>query len=162
MVARGLSTITKMLGRSQGALANFYDISALFGGDGFTNAPNCGLEIWSADQGEANPFNSQLDSLIQSNFGEIPKLGTHQFDIFNGTPEPAFDFTLSQNNASDFMIAVVNNKVASPFNPNDDVAWLALSNASGGLSNTAFRLFTAGGQPPSSVNISLLVIITRN
>lgn len=161
MVACGLSTITKMLGRSTGALANLYDISTLFGSEEFTSAPNCGLEIWSADQGETNPFNSQLDTLINSNFG-IPKLGIHQFDNFNGTADPAFDFTESQNNANDFMIAVKTAQVSPPSDPSANVAWLALSNVSGSLSSGGYRVFTAGGEQPSSVNLSRLVIITRN
>lgn len=135
---------------SIGALANLYDISQLFNTAEFANVTNCGLEIWSGDQGETNPFNSGLDSLIQNNLGLNNKLGEHFFTNFNGTSEPEFDFTQSQGNAGDFTIDVKSADIPSPTDPTNSVDWLALSNVSGILASQTFRIFTAGGKQPSS------------
>jgi hypothetical protein len=160
MVVCCLSTITKMLDRSIGAVAMLYDITTLYGEPGFSTIQECVHDAW-VNNPSTNPLDPGWDNQVQSRFGLNP-LGPHTFVEFNGALDPKFDFTQSTNNPSNFVIATKTGDIAAPTDPGTNVDWLHLTNVNGDLASDVFRVVTVGGKPPSAVNLSQFVTITHN
>src|ERR1700761_1856476 len=136
MVACSLSTITKMLGRSIGAVAQLFDISGLNGSPEFDTIQECVYTNWAGDQ-DSNPLDGGLVSQVTSQFG-LSHQGLHPFTNFNGALDPEFDFTQSTGNSNDFIIATKSGDIPPPANTQNDVDWLFLTNVSGDLAKQVF------------------------
>lgn len=160
MVACSFSTITKILGRSIGAVAQLFDISSLNGTPDFNTIQQCVYNNWVADQ-DSNPLDGGLVSQVTTQFG-LAYQGLHTFTNFSGALDPEFDFTQSTGNSNNFIIATKSGDIASPTNTQENVDWLSLTKVTGDLANQVFRVQTVGGKQPSSVNLSQVVTITRN
>jgi len=133
---------------SIGAVAEVYDISPLFGSASFSTIQQNVFDTWVV-----NPITDPLDpgwtSLIQSQLG-LNILGPHTFVEFNGALDPEFDFSQSTNNAGNFVIAKKVGDIPDPTDPGTNIDWLQLTNVSGSLTSSVFRVLTQGGQPPKS------------
>jgi hypothetical protein len=156
-----LSTISKVLGRSIGAVASLFDISGLVNTPNFDIIQDCVASLWFGADNITSASDPAMDSLIASNF-QLTKVGEHTFVNFNGNADPNFDFTQSTGDPNEFITAVKAQDVPSSKGANDNVDWLHLTLVNGGAGNDVFRVLTNGGQPSPPVNHSRIVIITHN
>jgi hypothetical protein len=162
MVICSLSTILKVLHRSAGAVAQIIDISRLYGTPEFSQIQDDAYNFWSSDPC-TDPFDSELTAQLEHKVG-ICILGQHYF--INGTTSlsPKWDFTSSgpnKGNPEAFVVAAKAGDLPSP-DSKSDVDWLRLNGTSGDLAKEVLRVYTRGGQPPSSVSISRSAAMTHD
>jgi hypothetical protein len=146
------TTLTKILGRSIGAVATLYDISSLSTAT-FSTIQQSVHDAWVANP-STNPLDPSWISQVKSQFGVNP-VATHTFVEFNGALSPHFDFSQSTNNPASFFTGKKAGDIPAPSNPGTNVDWLHLTSvdSSGIFASDAFRVETVGGQPPSQVSL---------
>jgi len=135
---------------SVGAVADLFDISCLYGTKEFAKIQNDAFDIWKKCP-KFDPSESNLINELRQKF-KIPLLGYHYFINDNGTLRPKFDLTSTgpnKGNPDAFVVASKALGVPAP-NSSQDVDWLLLKALSGKLADEVFRVYTKGGQPPTS------------
>ena len=140
------------MGSSIGAVADLFDISCLYGTDEFAKIQDDAFDIWQKCP-NLNPSESNLIHELSHKY-KIPLLGYHYFINDNGTLHPEFDFTSTgpnKGNPNAFVVAAKAVDVPAP-NSSQDVDWLELTAVSGKLADAVYRVYTRGGQPPTSVS----------
>ncbi|RXK35677.1 hypothetical protein M231_07050 [Tremella mesenterica] len=138
-LGRGIQNYTCSAGAyvTAGALANLYDASCLFKtGQAIANVstiskilPEIAYEIVNY------PDTASLPTLMRHQFVQTPS---------GLSPE----FLKSDSKA--FVIASKTASLNAPTDPVNDVPWLQLTEASGSLAQTIFRMDTVRGNPPTS------------
>ena len=140
------------MGSSVGAVADLFDISCLYGTKEFAKIQDDAFDIWQKCP-KFDPSESNLINELSHKFN-IPLLGYHYFINDNGTLRPKFDFTSTgpnKGNPDAFVVATKAVDVPAP-NSAQDVDWLELKALLGKLADSVFRVYTRGGQPPTSVS----------
>jgi len=140
------------LGSSIGAVADLFDISCLYGTKEFAKIQDDAFDIWKKCP-NFDPSKSNLIDELSHKF-KIPLLGYHYFINDNGTIRPKFDLTSTgpnKGNPDAFVVASKALGVPAP-NSSQDVDWLLLKALSGKLADAVYRVYTKGGQPPTSVS----------
>lgn len=129
-----------------------FDISCLYGTKEFAKIQNDAFDIWKKCP-NFDPSESNLINELCHKF-KIPLLGYHYFINDNGTLRPKFDLTSTGPNKGNPDAFVVASKAIGVPAPNSaqDVDWLELKALSGKLADAVFRVYTKGGQPPTSVS----------
>ncbi|KAF8478280.1 hypothetical protein JB92DRAFT_2768981 [Gautieria morchelliformis] len=122
---------------SIGAVAVLFDASCVF--DAFQSAGD--------------------EASISAALGPSPLVLGHHYFVNNPTPggtglSPTFDFRADsrKGDPNAFVITSRTGNIPSPVDPTHDVDWLELKaiDGQGSLAKFVFRIFTVGGQPPSS------------
>jgi len=135
-----------------GAVAELFDISCLFGTSSFTTIQDEAFNIW-----QKAPSSVTVLEAIKLLGGNQLILGQHYF-VPNPKPaagspaiSPKWDFTSAadKGNANAFVIGAKVGDLPAPTGKTD-VDWLQVKNVEGALADTVYRVYTKGGQPPSS------------
>ena len=163
MVVCSFFSSLKALHRSAGAVAQLLDISHLYGTDEFSQVQVDAYYIWS-NCSSKDPLGHELTARLEREFGTC-LFGQHYFinGSTAGTLSPKFDFTSSgpnKGNSEAFVVAAKAGDLPAP-DSKLDVDWLRLNGTSGELATEVLRLYTKGGQPPSSVSISRSATMTH-
>ena len=155
----GQRQTSKTLGRSIGAVVQVFDITTLYPKIEFWQIQEPAFDIWLFYPSN-NPYDPGLFQLLNENY-YMPILGQHYFIEKDGKLSPVWDFRSTTGNPNDIIVAKEGGDFPSPAGyPNVD--WLELTHVSGGLADKVFRVYTVGGDPPSSVSISRSAIVLRD
>jgi hypothetical protein len=140
--------------RNVGAVAELFDISCLFGTSSFTTIQDEAFNMWHKAPSSVTAQEA-IKLLGRNQF----ILGQHYF-VPNPKPaagspaiSPKWDFTSAadKGNANAFVIGAKVGDLPAPTGKTD-VDWLQVKNVEGALADTIYRVYTKGGQPPSSVS----------
>ncbi|KAF8478279.1 hypothetical protein JB92DRAFT_2769005 [Gautieria morchelliformis] len=140
---------------SIGAVAVLFDASCVF--DAFQSA--CNNKAFSSLE--------ETQASISAALGPSPLVLGHHYFVKNPTPggtglSPTFDFRADsqKGDPNAFVITSKTGDISSPVDPTDNVDWLELKaiDGQGSLAKYVFRIFTIGGQPPSSVRITSVAL----
>jgi hypothetical protein len=110
-----------------------------------------------------DPYDPNLFQLLnQVNY--MPILGQHYFIEQDGELSPVWDFRANgptTGNSNAIIVAKEAGDFPSPAGyPNVD--WVELTRVSGELADTVLRVYTVGGDPPTSVSIFRSAIVLRD
>jgi len=135
-----------------GAVAELFDMSCLSGTSLFTTIQNDAFDVW-----QKTPSFITAQDVIKM-LGHVKLvLGQHYF-VANPNPTagspailPKWDFTSNaeKGNLDAFFIGSKTGDLPAPTGKND-VDWVQLKNVEGKLADTVYRVYTKGGQPPTS------------
>ncbi|KAH9026978.1 hypothetical protein EDB85DRAFT_1976989 [Lactarius pseudohatsudake] len=136
---------------STGAVVQVFDVAPLFSGSEFSNIEQDAFATWSSGPCD-DPFEPSLAQKFQARFN-VSVSGQHYF-IANpdGSLAPVWDFRAdgpTKGNPDAIVIAAAAGDIPSPTGP-PNVDWVELTNVSGKLASTVFRVNTIGGDPPPS------------
>ncbi|EIM89136.1 uncharacterized protein STEHIDRAFT_119880 [Stereum hirsutum FP-91666 SS1] len=142
-----------------GAVAELFDISCVVDSALSPYLTSAVEALWSAIPSDT--FNTTELISTLGFLGNPDVIGQHYFVPNPATgsgSSPKFDFTSARFNgvAEAFVVLAKTGDVVSPDDKSVDVDWLYLTALSyggqGDLAGSAFRVETAGGQPPASCN----------
>lgn len=142
-----------------GAVAELFDISCVVDSALSPYLTSAVEALWSAIPSDT--FNTTELISTLGFLGNPDVIGQHYFVPNPATgsgSSPKFDFTSARFNgvAEAFVVLAKTGDVVSPDDKSVDVDWLYLTALSyggqGELAGSAFRVETAGGQPPASVS----------
>ncbi|KAH9162055.1 hypothetical protein EDB89DRAFT_387572 [Lactarius sanguifluus] len=136
---------------STGAVVQVFDVAPLFPGSEFSKIEEDAFAAWTADPCD-NPYEQNLAQDFQAKFN-VSVSGQHYF-IANpdGSLAPVWDFRAdgpTKGNPGAIVVAAEAGDIPSPTGP-PNVDWVELTNVSGKLASTVFRVNTVAGDPPSS------------
>ena len=136
--------------RSVGAVAELLDISCLYGTKVFPALTASAFNVFNASK------HITAQGVIAALGDSAAVLGQHYFvtNPFTGVGvSPTFDFRAASQ-AGDPDAYIIANKTGDVPAPtgSQDVDWLELAGAVGGLAKHVFRVDTKWGQPPASVS----------
>ncbi|KAI9466612.1 hypothetical protein BJY52DRAFT_1182167 [Lactarius psammicola] len=147
---------------SDGAVAQLFDITSLYGTPEFSRIQDDAYDIWS-DCPTSDPLEHGLAVRLNRKFG-IDVVGQHYFvNSSTGSLSPKFDFTSSgptAGNPDAFVVAVRAGDIPAP-TCSQDIDWLELNGVDGKLASEVFRVDTNAGKPPSSCTPGSPVITVK-
>ncbi|KAF8577686.1 hypothetical protein K439DRAFT_1639485 [Ramaria rubella] len=118
---------------------------------------SCVFNIISAIANKDSEASIAIDAVTAA-LGSSPLVLGHHYFVDNPTGaagvSPTFDFRADseKGNPNAFVITAKTGDIPAPTNPTTNVDWLSLAAipGQGELASNVFRIFTLGGQPPSS------------
>ncbi|KAI9432556.1 hypothetical protein BJY52DRAFT_1400028, partial [Lactarius psammicola] len=138
---------------STGAVVQVFDVGGLFPGDEFSKIEQDAFTEWTNTKCN-DPYDQNLAQDLKAKFN-VPVIGQHYFIDGADGLVPVWDFRADGNtkgNPNAIVLAKVAGSIPSPAGaPNVD--WVELSNVSGGLAGTIFRVNTVQGDPPAKCEV---------